>query len=123
MHHWVKPLYITAGWLCLAIGLLGIFFPLVPTTPFVLLAAFCFSKGSVRLHRWLLNQRTFGPIIRDWHQHGMIRLHIKWLSTIMIAAMISYPVLFGAISIVAKIAAVGVGIGVLGFIWSRPSKA
>ena len=114
--------YIAVGWFCLCLGFIGIFLPLLPTTPFVLLAAFCFSHGSTTLHRWLLTQKTFGPMIRDWNQHGIIRLRVKWTSAILIVLMIGYPVVFGPLSQLIKIALVAVGIGVIGFIWSRPSK-
>jgi uncharacterized membrane protein YbaN (DUF454 family) len=115
-------LYITVGWLFLGLGVIGIFLPLLPTTPFVLLAAFCFSRGSATLHRWLLEQKTFGPMIRDWNQHGIIRRRVKWTSAVLIVLMIGYPVLFSPLSRPIKIGLVMVGIGVIGFIWSRPSQ-
>ena len=118
----VKPLYVAVGWLCLSLGFVGIFLPLLPTTPFVLLAAFCFSRSSTRLHHWLLTQPTFGPIIRDWNQSGVIRPHIKWLSAGMIVLMLGYPILFGALALPIKIALVLVGLSVISFIWSRPSR-
>ena len=118
-----KHLYILAGWLCLGLGFLGVFLPLLPTTPFILLAAFCFSKGSAALHHWLLAQKSFGPLIRDWNQHGIIRRRVKWTSCLLIVLMIGYPVIFGHIPLLAKITAVAVGISVIGFIWSRPSQA
>jgi uncharacterized protein len=122
----MKPLaqylYITVGWLFLGLGFIGIFLPLLPTTPFVLLAAFCFSRGSTTLHRWLLEQKTFGPMIRDWNQHGIIRLRVKWTSALLIVLMIGYSVLFGPLSWPIKIGLVMVGMGVIGFIWSRPSQ-
>ena len=117
-----RYLYVLAGWVCLGCGFLGIFLPLLPTTPFVLLAAFCFSRGSQTLHRWLLTQQTFGPIIRDWNHHGIIRPRVKWTSTCLIVLMLSYPIVFKDILLFAKIAAALVGVGVLVFIWSRPSK-
>lgn len=116
-------LYIATGWLCLGLGVVGIFLPLLPTTPFVLLAAFCFSRGSTTLHEWLLAQKTFGPMIRDWHQHGIIRLRVKWISAIMILLMIGYPVFFGPLSLALKAILTLIGLGVMGFIWSRPSRA
>ena len=118
----VKPLYVAVGWLCLSLGFVGIFVPLLPTTPFVLLAAFCFSRSSARLHRWLLTQPTFGPMIRDWNQHGVIRPHIKWTSIGLIVIMLSYPIVFGELALLLKIALVFVGLSVIGFIWSRPSR-
>lgn len=118
----VRPLYMAAGWLCLGLGFLGIFLPLLPTTPFALLAAFCFSRGSARWYHWLLAQKTFGPIIRDWNQQGVIQSHIKWVSIAMILLMIGYPVCFGPLSLGIKLALIAIATGVISFIWSRPSQ-
>ncbi|GGN30940.1 hypothetical protein GCM10011350_24210 [Marinomonas arctica] len=61
-----RILYLLLGWFSLISGIIGIFLPLLPTTPFVLLAAWCFSKSSKRFHSWLLNHKFFGPIVHDW---------------------------------------------------------
>jgi uncharacterized membrane protein YbaN (DUF454 family) len=61
-----RILLLMLGWLSLITGIIGIFLPLLPTTPLVLLAAWCFSKSSERFHTWLLGHKLFGPIIRDW---------------------------------------------------------
>ena len=61
-------------------------------------------------------------MIRDWNQYGVIRWRVKWTSTGLIMLMIGYPVIFGDIPFVAKLGAVVVGIGVIGFLWSRPSQ-
>ena len=58
--------YLILGWLSLVTGIIGIFLPLLPTTPLVLLAAWCFSKSSERFHTWLLEHKFFGPIVHDW---------------------------------------------------------
>lgn len=122
MSRLVRTLYIIAGWNCLGLGFIGIFLPLLPTTPFVLLAAFCFSRGSTNLHHWLLNQKTFGPLIRNWQQHGVIRLHVKCTSTALIVLLMGYPIVFGPLSGLIKIVLATIGVGVIAFIWSRPSQ-
>ncbi|MEC7257498.1 MAG: YbaN family protein, partial [Pseudomonadota bacterium] len=66
----MRPLWTLAGLLSLAVGILGIFLPVLPTTPLVLLAAFCFGKGSPRLRAWILEHRRFGPMIADWEATG-----------------------------------------------------
>lgn len=67
---------ILAGILSLVAGVLGIILPLVPTTPFILLSAFCFGKSSERLHQWLLNHPRFGTLLRNWEEHrGMQAKH------------------------------------------------
>ncbi len=122
LYKMVRPLYLAAGWLCLGLGFLGIFLPLLPTTPFALLAAFCFSRSSTRLYNWLWAQKTFGPIIRDWNQHGVIQPHIKWLSIAMILLMIGYPVVYGPLALGIKLLLIAIASGVIGFISTRPSQ-
>jgi uncharacterized membrane protein YbaN (DUF454 family) len=81
-----RPLWIISGCTSLACGIAGIVLPLVPTTPFVLLAAFCFARSSPRLESWLLNHRSFGPMIENWRRHGGIAPRAKRLAIIMMAA-------------------------------------
>lgn len=61
-----RILLLILGWLSLITGIIGAFLPLLPTTPLVLLAAWCFSKSSERFHTWLIEHKYFGPIVRDW---------------------------------------------------------
>ncbi len=61
-----RILLLILGWLSLVTGIIGAFLPLLPTTPLVLLAAWCFSKSSERFHTWLIEHKYFGPIVRDW---------------------------------------------------------
>jgi len=62
-----KTIWLLLGFNFTALGILGIFLPLLPTTPFLLLAAACFSRGSKRYHRWLLNHRLLGRYVRYYH--------------------------------------------------------
>lgn len=64
--------FLLAGAACLALGIAGVFLPVLPTTPFIILAAFCFSRGSVRAHQWLLDNRWFGPLLRQWEEDRSI---------------------------------------------------
>jgi uncharacterized membrane protein YbaN (DUF454 family) len=69
-------LLVAGGTLCVGIGIVGIFLPLLPTTPFLLLAAFLYSRGSKRLHGWLLGNRWFGDYLRRYREHrSMTRRH------------------------------------------------
>ncbi len=63
-----KSLLIALGFFFVGLAVLGIFVPVLPTTPFLLLALACFAKSSERLHHWLLTNKTFGPLIRQWHE-------------------------------------------------------
>jgi len=82
---WQRALWLLAGVCSLSAGIVGIFVPLLPTTPFVLLAAFCFSRGSARWERWLLQHPRFGPLVRDWRAYRAIPLRAKQLATLMMA--------------------------------------
>jgi uncharacterized membrane protein YbaN (DUF454 family) len=63
-----KPLLITLGLFFVGLAVLGIFLPVLPTTPLLLLALACFAKSSEKLHTWLLANKTFGPLISHWHE-------------------------------------------------------
>jgi len=80
-------LLVICGTLSLLLGAVGIFFPVLPTTPFLLLSAACYARSSVRLHSWLLNNRIFGSYIRYYQEgrgvslrHKIAALVLLWLS-------------------------------------------
>jgi hypothetical protein len=79
-----RGLLIAAGLLCVALGVVGLVLPLLPTTPFMLLAAACFARSSPRFHAWLLGHRWFGPPIRDWQQYRAIRPPVKRRVTLLV---------------------------------------
>jgi uncharacterized protein len=83
---WQRALWLLAGACSLLAGIVGIFVPLLPTTPFVLLAAWCFSRGCGRCEAWLLQHPRFGPMVRQWRQHRAIPLRAKQLAWVMMAA-------------------------------------
>lgn len=73
----LRMLMTLAGLLALGLGVLGVFLPGLPTTPFVLLAAACFARASPRLHAWLLQHRGLGPMLRDWEAHRNLTRRTK----------------------------------------------
>lgn len=80
-----KTLYLALAYIALALGLVGIVLPGLPTTPFILLAAWAAARGSERLHRWLRAHRVFGPMIVDWERNGAVSRRAKWLATVTMA--------------------------------------
>jgi len=86
--------FLTIGILSLALGFLGIFLPLLPTTPFILLSAYCFSKSSPRLYHWLTSNKTFGPIILEWQQHRTLPRKIKKRAVYLIIATFAVTIIF-----------------------------
>ena len=81
-----KLLWITLGWLSVGLGIAGAVLPILPTTPFMLLAAYCFAHSSPRLHAWIVNHPTFGPPVRNWQSHGAITRRAKLLGLTLGAA-------------------------------------
>lgn len=116
MTRWLWQL---AGLTALGLGILGIALPLLPTTPFILLAVFCFSRSSERLHNWLVTHKRFGPMIENWHQHGAISKRAKYLSAMAMIAVFAISLVLGANAIVLVIQAVVLA-GAATFVLSRP---
>jgi uncharacterized membrane protein YbaN (DUF454 family) len=84
----VRWLLWTAGSISLALGLIGVVLPGLPTTPFVLLAAACYAKASPRLHGWLINHRWMGPMIRDWETHRSLTRRTKTVAQVSMVVMV-----------------------------------
>lgn len=80
----MKLFYNVAGVLAVLLGILGIFLPLLPTTPFLLLASACFARGSERLHRWLLSHPVFGVYLANFEAGRGIPLRAKIIATVML---------------------------------------
>lgn len=88
----VRTLLWIAGSVSLALGLIGVLLPGLPTTPFVLLAAACYAKASPRLHRWLLNHRWMGPMLRDWERDRSLTRRSKTVALVSMVVMVSVSV-------------------------------
>lgn len=101
--------------------MVGIVTPILPTTPLVILAAFLFSKGSPRLHKWLSTHRIFGPLIQDWQDHGAIPARAKIMAVAMMALVFLGSILADLRPMLLIIQAVCLG-GAALFILTRPSS-
>ncbi len=116
-----RKFLVGVGCISLALGVIGIFLPLLPTTPFVLLSALCFSKGSITMHAWLLRQPYIGPIITDWDRYRAVSPKAKvWCVSLMTLTM-GYSLLFISIPLIAKIMMASMGVAVVTFVLTRPS--
>ena len=91
----MRGLWLALGGLFLGLGLLGVVLPVLPTTPFLLLAAGCFARSSPRLHGWLLGHPVFGPPIRNWEENGAISRKAKRLAVGSMAAVLVLSVVVG----------------------------
>lgn len=112
-------LYLGLGWISLVLGAVGIFLPLLPTTPFLLLAAFCFARGSDESYRWLLSHPRFGPPIRHWRRHRAVSLRAKGLATLSIIAVVAVGLWLGPPTWVLALQGVVLASVAL-FVWTRP---
>ena len=91
-----RIIWLCVGFLCLGLGGLGIFVPLLPTTIFILIAAFAFARSSEKLHAWIMSHRLFGPVIQDWQKHGAVSRRGKILSTVSMILIVVISVLLDA---------------------------
>jgi uncharacterized membrane protein YbaN (DUF454 family) len=98
-----KWIYLAAGFLLVGLATIGIFLPLLPTTPLLLLAAWCFANSSEKCHRWLLEHSLFGPIIRNWHENRCITIKAKVIAVVMIVLFGGYTVGFRIENIYVRI--------------------
>lgn len=117
-----RPLFFLLGLLFTALGVVGAFLPLMPTTVFLILAAGCFARSSPRLEAWLLNHRQFGPLIRDWREHGAIPRRAKILAVAGMAGGFGMFVAFAHPSVTPAVI-VGLALAACAaFVVSRPGS-
>lgn len=118
----LRWLYVGLGFTFVGLGSLGVVLPGLPTTPFMLLAAWMFSKSSPRFHRWLWNHRVFGPYVRAWARHRVIPPRVKILATSVMLLGLGLLVYRAAPALVVGPTALLCAGGAL-FIWRCPSRA
>lgn len=115
----MRLMWNTAGFASFGLGAVGAVLPLLPTVPFMLLAAFCFARGSERFHDWLINHPTFGPAIGDWRAHGAISRKGKFWAVVAISGALAMSLLIGVRPMVLGLQAAVMSC-VLLFILTRP---
>ncbi|MFC4291009.1 YbaN family protein [Sphingorhabdus arenilitoris] len=115
-----RQLYLTAGLVSVALGTIGIFLPLLPTVPFMILAAFCFAKSSPALEKRLIEDRRFGPHILAWREKGAISRKGKLAATAAFAVSIALGLWMMAMP--WALIPIGVAVICLSWLWSRPER-
>jgi uncharacterized membrane protein YbaN (DUF454 family) len=111
------------GWVMLALGLVGAFVPLMPTTIFLILAAWCFGRSSPRLEAWMLDHPRFGPVLRQWRAHGAVPRRAKLLAAIGMATGYCVFLLTAEPNIWLAIAVACALLGAAAYVLSRPEPA
>ena len=110
-----------AGTFFLAVGVIGIFLPVLPTTPFLLLSAACYFKGSRRMHDWLLNNKWFGSYLRNYREGKGVSVKVKAISILSLWATIGYSAFYVIDILIVRIVLLVVAIAVTLHIASLPN--
>ena len=111
----------TVGYLSLTLGALGAFLPLLPSTCFILLASWAFSKSSPHFHTWLTYRSPFALSIQNWQQHRIVPKKIKWLASVSMLASFTITAWIAANPIVIVSLAIGMTF-LLGYLLTRDSE-
>lgn len=117
-----RTLLFILGWICVVLAFLGALLPILPTTPFLILAAYCFSKSSPKVHSWLTSLPYFGSAIIDWEKNKVIRPRAKILSVMVIVTIFSSTLILTKIHYGLKIMLAFIAIGCSFFIVTRKSR-
>jgi uncharacterized membrane protein YbaN (DUF454 family) len=114
-----RLLWLTIGLLAIACGIAGVVLPLVPTTPFLLVAAFAFARSSPTLNDWLVSHPQLGTSLRHWNEHGAISKRAKVSAAVLMAGTLVVSRYLGASNLVLALQSMAM-LGVGAFILSRP---
>ena len=116
-----RTILISLGLLCVGLGFIGVFVPGVPTTIFLIIALWAFTKSSEKLRHWLLNHKRFGPILNNWQEHKVVPRRAK----ILMVVLMSLAVILFYYSLQSLILTIGLIIilaSVAIYVISLPSK-
>lgn len=94
MNRALRAAYLTAGFVFLGLALLGLALPVLPTTPFLILAAACFARSSERFYRWMLEHPVLGPPLREWLEYRSIPYRVKLLAIAMMTGSLALSIVF-----------------------------
>jgi uncharacterized protein len=118
-----KPFYLALGWLCVGFGIVGVILPVLPTTPFLIIALWAFERSSPELSEKLRSHRVVGPYLVAWQDHGVIPLKAKIFAIAAMSFSFGYVFFFTATS-VWLLAVLGILLmAVATYVVSRPSVA
>ena len=118
----VRGAFLVAGIVSLGLGIAGIFLPVLPTTPLVLLAAACFARSYRPFHEWLLAHRLFGPMINEWHNYRSIPYRTKIIAILTMGLTLGVSVIFFVEPLWLKALLTILGIGLALWLYRIPSR-
>lgn len=118
----VRALFFIAGITALGFGIAGIFLPVMPTTPLILLAAACFARSYRPFHEWLLAHRQFGPMIHEWQAHGSIPYRAKITAIATMTVTLGVSVVFFVHPVWLQVGLSAFGLGLAAWMYRLPSR-
>ncbi|ABK44433.1 protein of unknown function DUF454 [Magnetococcus marinus MC-1] len=118
---WSRHLMVALGWLFFGLGVVGVFLPVMPTTPFMVLALWAFAKGDGKLYRWLYHHVWFGPPLQRWQRWGVIPTRAKMaaIGTMLVSA--GFLLWLPGMAVWLKGLVLALMFAAMVFVWSRPS--
>ena len=117
----LRTILISLGWLCVGLGFVGVFVPGIPTTIFLIIALWAFTKSSEKLRHWLLNHKRFGPILSNWQEHKVVPRRAKILMVVLMSlAVILF--FYSSQSLILTIGLIIILVSVAIYVISLPSK-
>ena len=119
----MRPFYFTLGWTFFGIGFAGAFLPVLPTTPFMLVSLWCFSRSSPRFHNWLYNHKFFGPPLQQWSKYRVIPLPAKIVALFFMTSALVYLYYFSQLALWIQLVATSIIVYGSWFILTKPSTA
>lgn len=117
----MKPIWFVFAWISFVVGIIGAFLPILPTTPFLILSAYLFSKSSPRFHKWIMELPVAGDAVRDWQHNRVIKPRAKILCTIMIIVSLVIILMSQKIMLPVKIIVPLILVSVWSFVITRKS--
>ena len=116
-----RTILISLGWLCVGLGFVGVLIPGIPTTIFLIIALWAFTKSSEKLRYWLLNHKRFGPILNNWQEHKVVPRRAKILMVVLmsLAVILFY---YSSQSLILTIGLIIILVSVAIYVISLPSK-
>ena len=118
----LRVVLMALGWLWVGIAFAGVFIPVIPTTGPIILAAFLFSKSSERFDHWLVTNRFFGGIVRDWRENKGFTVRAKAIAVIAIIASFAITTIFFINGIYLRAAFWALAVGIAAYVVTRPTK-
>lgn len=118
----VRGVFLVAGSLAFALAVAGVFLPLLPATPLLILAAACFARAYRPFHEWMLAHRWIGPPLRDWYLHRSLRPRVKWIAIVTMLVSFAISIVFFVNARWLQVLLAAFALALAALLWRIPSR-